>query len=264
MQFDQLLKSGQTSVLAQAGRFGAVKKSLTASAATLVTAAMLAVSAAPQQAHAGGFERIAKDALGGAAGAALFGQFGNGRGRDAMRVVGAVAGVAVAESLQQPKPQQTYTFSASPSQGFSFQQNNPGLSGSSSTLSSGTEPLSLDKREKLGIQERNALQARDAYARSLYTLQQAEESQVLNPRSKTAQQELSTANSAAQTALQQYAAARGDFMNACEFMGRRGYDVQEFTHSYSLLQGQVTARDMHPKDMAEIEVQRRPSAQPTF
>lgn len=44
MQFDQLLKFGQTSVLA------------------------------------GGFERIAKDALGGAAGAALFGQFGKGRG----------------------------------------------------------------------------------------------------------------------------------------------------------------------------------------
>lgn len=268
MQFDQLLKSGQASVLAQAGRFGSVKKSLTATAATLVTAAMLAVSVAPQNAHANGtLERIAKDALGGATGAAIFGQFGKGKGRDAMRVIGAVAGVTVAESLQRPQPQtQTYTFSSSAYQGGSVQPSNSGFSlfGSGSSLPSGTEPLALDKREKLSIQERNAMQARDSYARSLFTLQQAEENQVLNPRSRAAQQELSAASSTAQVALQQYAAARGDFMNACEFMGRRGYDVQEFNHSYTLLQGQVTARDMHPKDMAEIEVQRRPSLQPAY
>jgi len=111
--------------------------------------------------------------------------------RDAMRVIGAVAGVAVAESLQQPKPQQTYTFSMSPSQGFSFQQNNPGheswheqprriiQTGAYAGLGSGTEQMAPDKRDKLAIQERNALQARDTYARSLYTLQQAEENQAL-------------------------------------------------------------------------------------
>jgi len=83
MQFDQLLKSGQTIGACPGRRFAAVKKSLTASAATLVTAAMLATSVAPQAAHAGDFtfERLAKDALGGAAGAGLFGQFGKGAAR---------------------------------------------------------------------------------------------------------------------------------------------------------------------------------------
>jgi len=74
-------------------------------------------------------------------------------------------------------------------------------------LGSGTEQMAPDKRDKLAIQERNALQARDTYARSLYTLQQAEENQVLNPRNKAAQQDLSNATTSAQSALQQYAVA---------------------------------------------------------
>lgn len=263
--FDRQLQAARVSVLAQAGRSETVKKSFTASAAALVAAAMFAVSMAPQQAHAGDitFERIAKDALGGAAGAALFGQFGKGRGRDAMRVIGAVAGVAVAESMQQPKPQ-TYTFSMSPGQGFSMQQNGGQNMVSGPALVGGTEILSQDKREKLAAQERSALAARDVYARALHTLQQAEENQVLSPRSKSAQQETSAANSAAQSALQQYATARADFMNACEFMAKRGYDMQEFAYNYSLMQRTVTAKDMHPRDMAEIDVQRRQYAAPAY
>ncbi len=145
-----------------------------------------------------------------------------------------------------------------------MQQNGGQNMVSGPALVGGTEILSQDKREKLAAQERSALAARDVYARALHTLQQAEENQVLSPRSKSAQQETSAANSAAQSALQQYATARADFMNACEFMAKRGYDMQEFAYNYSLMQRTVTAKDMHPRDMAEIDVQRRQYAAPAY
>lgn len=256
--FDELLRTGQSAVLAQAGRFGALKKTLTKGGTAIALAALLMVGVAPPEAHADStMERIAKDALGGAGGAALFGQFGKGRGRDAFRLIGAVAGVAAAEALQ--RPQQTYTVTASPTQGFSMQQQGGAApmqyaNNGNGALIGGVEPLAPEKREKIAAQERGAFAARDTYARSLYTLQQAEEGQVLNPRSKTATQDVANANSAAQAALQQYATARSDYMNACEFMAKRGYDMHEFAYNYSLLQRQVTAKDMNTRDLAAVEV----------
>ncbi|MBP8275394.1 MAG: hypothetical protein KAX55_00675 [Propionivibrio sp.] len=268
-RFDVLLRSGQGALLAQTGRLNTLSQSLTKSATAMAVAAMVAIAGVtPNPAHAENltFERIAKDALGGAAGAGLLGQFGKGRGKQALRVVGAVAGVAVAESLQQPRqPQQVFSFSTSPVPQQvvvpqpTFQQQYP-----APTPTGGTEQMLPEKYSRMVEHEQSALTSRDAFARSLYTLQQTAENQVLNPRSKTAMQEYTNANTAAQVAQQQYTTARNDFMKAYEYMASRGYDVRNFAYSYSLLQRQVTEKDMHSRDMAEVEIQQQPYARPTY
>lgn len=265
-RFDALLRSGQGIVLAQAGRMNTLSQSLTKSATALAVAAMVAIAGVtPKVAHADNFsfERIAKDTLGGAAGAGLLGQFGKGRGKQALRVVGAVAGVAVAESLQQPR-QQVFSFSTNPSQQQvvmpqpTFQPNLP------PSPTGGSEQMAPEKYSRMVAQEQSALSSRDAFARSLFTLQQSAENQVLNPRSKAAMQEYTNANTGAQVAQQQYATARNDFMKAYEYMASRGYDMQNFAYSYSLLQRQVTEKDMHSRDMAEVEIQQQPYARPQY
>lgn len=266
-RFEQLLRSGQGAVLAQSGCLNSLKQSLTRSATVMAVAAMVTIAGVtPEAAHAENltFERIAKDALGGAAGAGLLGQFGKGRGKQALRVVGAVAGVAVAESLQQPRPQQVFSFSTSPSQQQVVVQQPAFTQYASPTLSGGTEQMVPEKYSRMVSHEQAALTSRDTFARSLYTLQQAAENQVLNPRSKTAVQEYTNANTSTQVAQQQYTTARNDFVKAYEYMASRGYDVHNFAYSYSLLQRQVTEKDMHSRDMAEIEIQQQPYARPTY
>lgn len=267
-RFEQLLRSGQGAVLAQTGRLDSLRKSLTKSATVIAVAAMVAIAgAAPEAAHAENltFERIAKDALGGAAGAGLLGQFGKGRGKQALRVVGAVAGVAVAESLQQPRqPQQVFSFSTSQPQQQVVMQQPAFQQYAPPTPTGGTEQMLPEKYSRMVAHEQAALTSRDSFARSLYTLQQAAENQVLNPRSNTAVQEYSNANTAAQVAQQQYTTARNDFMKAYEYMASRGYDVRNFAYSYSLLQRQVTEKDMHSRDMAGVEIQQQPYARPTY
>jgi hypothetical protein len=65
-----------------------------------------------------------------------------------------------------------------------------------------------------------------------------------------------------QSAAQQYNGARSDFVTAFEYMSKRGYDLHEFAYAYSASQHQVTAKDMQPRDMAEVQLRDHPTLRP--
>ena len=233
-KFETLMRTGQAGVLAQAGRMERVRKCMTTAALTLATAAAMTFSGVGvTDAHAQNvFERFAKDTIGGVIGGGIGSQMGKGRGKTAMTVLGAATGVVVAEAMQRPTI-------ATPNGNFTM----------------GTEPLSLDKKDKMHTQEMNVLTTRDAYARSLYVAQQADESRVLDPRNKATVDAATSASAVVQTLSQRYAQARTDFGNAYEYMGSHGYDVNEFSQTYTLIQRQVTAKDMNLRDMSAIQPQ---------
>lgn len=243
-EFEKLARAGQGVVLAQASRIESFRRSMTTAALGLATAVALAVGGiGTPQAHAADFDRIAKDFIGGAAGAALGGQFGKGRGKTVMQVVGAAAGVAVAESMQRQQ-QQPPGYGGPGYSGGGY--NSPSYGGPSA---GGNVPLAFDAREKLGQMERSALMARDGYARSLAAVQQAEDARVLSPNDKNVYQASAAANSTSQAQGQLYNQARSEFVNAYEHLARRGYDVHEFSYSYSMTQQNVSSRDVNYRDM---------------
>lgn len=258
--FDSLLRMGQGEVLAQAGAMESIKRVMTRSAVALSAAAAIAIGglAAPEAAHAQStMERVAKDALGGAAGAALFGQFGKGRGKDVFRVLGAAAGVVTAESMQRPQqPQyQPYPNQPIPSYGGGY----PASPQYQQYPTGGNVVMSPDKQEKMLIQQRSYMMARDTYARSLYNAQQAEENRVLDPHNSDAERAAAAAGSAAQSAGGRYNQVRGDFVNAYETMARNGYVMNDFAYSYSLAQRTVTARDISPREQVVSSAQAQPA-----
>lgn len=263
--FDALLRTGQGEVLAQAGALAKVRQAMTKSAVAMSVAVAVAIgaAAAPDVAHAqsNALERLAKDALGGAAGAGLMGQFGKGRGRDAMRVIGGIAGVAVAESMQRPQqPPPGYPGNSAypyPNQAYA----NPQAAGYGQNAG-GTTPLSYDKQEKMAVQQRNYMVSRDAYARALLAAQSAEENRVLEPRSEEAAKLAAAAGGAAQTAGQRYNQVRSEFTNAYEVLARNGYVMQDFAYTYSLAQRPVSARDLAPRDMAGVPITPMQQARP--
>lgn len=238
-EFEELLRAGQGAVLVQASRLDAFRRTMTTAALALATSAALALTSVPQEARAEGFDRFAKDALGGAVGAVIGGQFGKGNGRTAMQVVGALIGVGVAESLQNPK-QPDAAAAQSPQQSDAMRQAAVRQSG---VVTGGSEVLSPDKRDKMSYLERNTLASRDEYAKSLVTAQQAEDNRVLAPRDQDAYDRAVSANSTAQTYGQRYNQARSDFDNAYEYLAGRGYDVREFSYTYLLTQKQVSTKD---------------------
>lgn len=241
-KFEDLLRAGQGAVLVQASRLEGIRKGMTTAAIVLATTVGLALSAAAPQAHAGGIDQFAKDTIGGVIGAAIGGNFGQGRGRVAMQVLGAAAGIAIAESLQRQQ-QAANNGAGVPGYGQANNQNQVG------TVAGGSEQLSPDKRDKMMHLERNALASRDAFAKSLAVAQQAEDNRMLDPRDRNAYQSSLAASTATQTYNQAYSQARSDFVNAFEYLAKRGYDVHEFSYSYAMAQRQVTAKDVNYRDM---------------
>ena len=235
-EFEELLRAGQGAVLVQASRLDAFRRTMTNAALVLATSAALALASVPQEARAEGFDRFAKDALGGAVGAVIGGQFGGGNGRVAMQVVGALIGVGVAESLQNPKQPDA----AAAQQSDAMRQAAVRQSG---VVTGGSEVLSPDKRDKMSYLERNTLASRDEYAKSLVTAQQAEDNRMLAPRDQDAYDRAVSTNTTARTYGQRYNQARSDFDNAYEYLAGRGYDVREFSYTYLLTQKQVTTKD---------------------
>jgi len=266
-EFESLLRYGQGEVLAQAGTLSHVKNSLTKSATAIAVAAMVAFGglSVPNTAHAdNSFERVAKDALGGAIGAGLLGQFGKGRGKTALQVVGAATGVVVAESLQHPQVQPNTQYQNTQYQNGMNNQGYPqngtpayGQPGNGMTL------LSYDKQEKMAIQERNFMASRDAYARALYNAQQAEENRVLDPHNDAEAKAAVAAGGAVQVAGQRYSQVRSEFAGAFEILARNGYAMNNFTYAYSLAQKPVSARDLNARDLAAVTAPIQPDARPT-
>lgn len=256
--FEQALRGAQAAVLVQASRLPGIRKAMTTAAVALATSVAIAFSGAAPEAHAAGIEQIAKDTLGGVLGAAVGSQFGKGRGRVAMQVLGAAAGVAAAEAMQRPQPTPAPSYGSYGSSGYpSMSQNNNQLG----TVVGGTEILTPDKHEKMIALERNTLQTRDAFARSLADAARAEDDRVLDPHDRNAYQMSLRASTTTQTYNQNYAQAKNDFVNAYEYLARRGYDVHEFSFTYSVAQRQVTARDVSYRDMRGVSPA-EPVAQP--
>lgn len=268
-EFEGLLRAGQGAVLVQASRLDAFRRTMTTAALALATSAALALASVPQEVHAEGFDRFAKDALGGAVGAVIGGQFGGGNGRTAMQVVGALIGVGVAESIQNPKqPDANAVPSPQQSEADAMRQAAVRQSG---VVTGGSEALSPDKRDKMSYLERNTLASRDEYAKSLVTAQEAEDSRMLAPRDQDAYDRAVSANSTAQAYGQRYRQARSDFDNAYEYLAGRGYDVREFSYTYLLTQKQVTTKDASYRERERpvpeayaAKPQRAESTEPSF
>lgn len=228
-EFASLLRAGQAAVIAQVSRLPNAQKAMTTAAAAMATAVLVSMAAVPE-AQAADLGRYAKDAMGGLVGGAIMHNFGRGKGKTALTAFGVAAGVAIAEEMQKSRRSGTM---------------------------GGAQPLSPEVMGKMASLQQTSLLMRDQYARARYVAQMAEDNRVLDPRNNGLVEAAALANSMAREPEQRYIQARNDFFTAYEHLARSGYDVRDFTYAYTALQKPVTARDMSPRDMSGIQLQRR-------
>ena len=93
---------------------------------------------------------------------------------------------------------------------------------------------------------------RDAYARTIFASEQAEDDAVLDGGGRGVQEKATATRAQQRKAQSEFDAARGTFVNAVQHMGERGYDVHDFAHSYMLAQARVTANDMNHGDVVRV------------
>lgn len=244
-KFEQLSLAGFGAVLLQAIRNDDLRTKLTTAAVTLATGIALTLSTgAMQDAKADNLASyLSKDGLGALIGGAIGHKIGGGNGQKVATIVGALAGILVAEKMQSPQPNRIQSI------------NNPGNSsqdGQGSVLVSGTMPLPYDKNAKLVEVEQRFLITRSSYAKSLYNVQQAQDDMVLDPHNAQISQQFAMSNEATKTVYQSYKQAAIDFVKASEYLGQRGYDVTQFGYAHRLAYVPVTSQDMSQIDLAEI------------
>lgn len=263
------LQMASVAVVAQASRHNSLKDKLTAVSISVASAVALSMSVAPTDAHAqevNQLKRAAQTTLGALIGGGLGSQVGKGNGKTLATGIGATAGVIIAEELRGDQDPRRVNNSGYQNQGFGPRDfgptgvvpayNNGRTSQQNAVLQSGSEPLNADRLNKLTAKEQGFLSARDQFARSKFMALQAQDDAVLSPRNKQLEEiSIQTANREA-SARNTYEDARNEFVSAVEYLGKRGYDVQQFAYSYNLAYRQVTSKDMVRRDV-DSQVSRR-------
>lgn len=273
--------SAMSDTAIQAARHEVVAKRMSAAATAVIAGLMIGLTAAPAPAQAQNGNTVARsamDVLGGVVGGAIGSRIGGGNGRKAATVAGAAAGVWAAESMRessnQPQRNNVVTSNSSsfgpvlgpgwgntrvpgsvPSAGYSrAAQSQSAYSrvDSQSLLPSGTTQLSDERMSKLVAMEGAFLATRDAYARTIFASEQAEDDAVLDAGGRGVQEKATATRAQQRKAQSEFDAARGTFVNAVQHMGERGYDVHDFAHSYMLAQARVTANDMNHGDVVRV------------
>lgn len=243
--FKTSYQAAMGAVLLQAKRASALRQKMTMAAVTLATSVALTLSSGvATPVHAGD---VGKNLIGAGIGAALGSKIGDGRGRKVAIAVGAVAGYVVANGIQN-------SASNPPVQPQS-------LVGPAPALPAGGAPLEPEKQARLQELERGFTTTRGAYALSLYKQLQANDEWMLNRNSKDAAQALQEADKVVAKALQDYAHNRGEFVNAVEYLGKRGYDMHDYALQHATAYSNITARDLPRMEMQGAAVQ-RPQQQP--
>lgn len=248
--FASALNEARSYALAQTGKN--IEGVMTASGKRLkehilgagLAVAIMAGGAGVNPAHADGisFGQV----VGAVLGATVGSQFGGGAGQVVSGIAGAAAGAWVGDKITEPKP--------SPGQAKLNEMSSVVRSGGSALPTTG-EVLPPEKHEALSRLQQHAMEARDAFARSLYVVQQAEDERALNPRSQVATNSLSSARAAASGAREEFRSRSYEFNEAARLLGSRGYSMKDFAASHKLMQREVTAGDLPPLDMADIRPQ---------
>lgn len=219
-------------------------------------AAVVAGGAGANPAHADGLS--IGQVVGAIVGAGIGSQFGGGGAKVVTGVAGALTGAWAGDKITGPQDPKA-SVDRSVVRGMMLQSES--RAGSLSLPTTGQD-LPPEKHEALSKLQGHAIEARDAYARSLYAIQQAEDERVLNPRSQAATNALSAARAAASGAREEFRGRSYEFNEAARLLGSRGYSMKDFAAAYQLMQREVTAGDQAPLDMAEIRPQ-APASNPT-
>lgn len=283
--FTTAFTSAMSATAIQAARHEVVAKRMSAAATAVIAGLVIGLTGAPAPAHAqngNAVARSAMDVLGGVVGGAIGSRIGGGNGRKAATVAGAAAGVWAAESMRESSNQSqrnnTMTTNSSsfgpvlgpgwgntrvpgsvqgsvPSAGYSRavqSQSAYSRVDSQNLLPSGTTQLSDERMSKLVAMEGTFLAARDAYARTIFASEQAEDDAVLDAGGRGVQEKATATRAQQRKAQSEFDVARGTFVNAVQHLGERGYDVHDFAHSYMLAQARVTANDMNHGDVVRV------------
>lgn len=224
-------------VLLQAKNAPSLREKLTKAAVALGTAVALTLSSgAATQVHAAD---MSKNALGALIGGALGSKIGKGNGKKIAIAAGTMIGYGIANEMQKPAPKP---------------QAMPPLTGPVPPLPAGGNALEPEKQAKLQELQQAYSTTRGAYALALYKQLQASDSVMVDPRNKDALQAAHEADKGVAQAIQEYAQRRGEFVNAVEYMGKRGYDMTDFALQHTMAYSNITARDV-PRSALQSAVQ---------
>jgi len=232
---DDSYKAGLAAVLLQAVRIDNIKLLLTRTATVVAAAAAVSLCAGTVSvAHAEDVgnsgntgSRVTKDILGGSIGAILGHQIGKGRGRTLATILGGAAGVAVAEGLQNQR-------------------------GSGPSLPSGSQPLPADRQAGLTSLERSFLSARNDYAKAIQADERGQEEVMLDRYNKVVGERWIGLHNAALASSAEYERQKNSFVSAAQYFGQHGYNVKDYSMSYSLALAPVSARDVARNDLARV------------